>query len=246
MGTKEPFFLDGSKPKESCNKNEFSGESILTQINESDKKLDNSTNIIGFYRRMIRDFLHDATKYKDIEVKAAFNATKEEDFANPVVTINRERLASNNLGIIGDKKNIHDALPDAIPGYEKQFPDMLMAESNVYSDHLTISASIQVFGQHSAEVEAISQKIFQLLFAMSFDALRETFPFIVTVAPPVLGPVQPLKKFDTIYSASLSLEITITESSILFMKKNLIKYAKVLVRENLEENVILNFEPEAQ
>lgn len=246
MSTKDPFFLDSKKPIEPCDKNVFTEDSILTQINKSDKKIDNSTNLIGFYKRIIADYLHNATKYKDIEVKTAFNSSKEEDYGNPIVTVRRERLASNNIGIMGSKQKIVDTMPQAIPAFEKSFPDMNMTDSVSYNDLLSLSLTVSVFGQHIAEVEAIAQKIFQILFAMSFDALKETFTFILNVSPPVLGPVSPYKKFDTVYSADISWEVTLKESSILFMKKNLIKYAKILVRENLEENVILNLEREIE
>jgi len=197
------------------------------------------SNIVGYYLRMIKDFLGESDEYKKVSVKPAINKNFNEDFGNPVVTVKRDTVSPMNLGVMGNKTDIASAMPEAIPNFEVDFPDASLDESVVYSDLVTIGIHLNIYSSSLAEVEAIANLIYPLITATSYDALKYPFPFIKYVNPPTLSPVDVVEKYDDVYMANIAWSLTYKDDTVLLIRKNVIKYARITVEDGSNKNVTL-------
>ena len=227
------------QPKQPCTQDEL--KTGIFWADKEDKQLLTPTNIVGYYMRMIKSYLLDSDKYLNVEVKPALNRELNEDFGNPVIVVKRDVLAPMNMGIMGDKKSLPKFMPSAIPGFEEKYPDASLADSKVYSDLVTMGIHINVYGTTSAEIEAIGNILHPLIMATSYDALKYPFPFIQYVNPPVMSPVNVVEKHDDVYMLNIAWEVTYRDDTVLLIKKNVLKYATIIVRDESIENVIYRF-----
>lgn len=197
------------------------------------------SNIVGYYLRMIKAFLQDSDNYKDVSVKPSINKNFNEDFGNPVVVVKRDVVSPMNLGIMGNKNKLTSVMPEAIPGFEVDFPEASLDESVVYSDLVTIGIHANIYSSTLAEVEAIANLIYPLITATSYDALKYPFPFIKYVNPPTLSPVDVVEKHDDVYMANIAWTITYKDDTVLLIRKNVIKYARITVEDESNKNITL-------
>lgn len=235
-----PEVLMSDMPKQSCKQDSLSPG--IFWADEEEKRLLTPTNIVGYYLRMIKAYLEDSGKYAHVSVKPAINKELNEDFGNPIVVVKRDTLSPMNLGVMGDKKNLESAMPSAIPDFEENYPDASLKDSKVYSDLISMGVHINVYGATSAEVEAIGNILHPLIMATSYDALRYPFPFISYVTPPTMSPVDVMEKHNEIYMLNIAWGITYRDDTVLLIKKNVLKYATIIVRDEPIENVIYRFE----
>ena len=192
--------------------------------------------------RMISSFLSETERYNRVEVKPALNKELIEDFGEPLIVVKRDVLSAQNLGVLGNKTKLPQAMPAAIPGFESKYPDASLNDSVMYSDLMTMGIHINIYGNTSAEVESIGNVVFPLIMATSYDALKHPFPFIQYVNPPSMMPVEVVEKHSEVYMVTLSWNIIYRDDTVLLIKKNVIKYATIVVREELEERVIYRFD----
>lgn len=226
-------------PKQACTQDEL--KTGIFWADEEAKQLLTPTNIVGYYMRMIKSYLLDSETYKDVDVKPALNKELNEDFGNPLVVVKRGTLAPMNMGVMGDKKSLTEFMPSAIPSFEENYPDASLPDSKVYSDLVTMGIHINVYGTTSAEIEAIGNILHPLIMATSYDALKYPFPFIQYVNPPVMSPVDVVEKHDDVYMLNIGWEVTYRDDTVLLIKKNVLKYATIIVRDEPIENVIYRF-----
>ena len=203
-------------------------------INEEKAKLLTPTNIAGYYLRMVDSYIHSFDELSRTSVKPAINKELEEDFSDPIIVVQRGELAPHNVGIMNS-----DRLPETgiIPQeqFEESYPEANYYESNRYSEFVTMGMAITIYGQTLAEVEKIGVLLYNLLLAASYDALGKTFDFIIGINPPTLSPVGATEKHSEIYSAQISWSVEYKDDAILLIRKNVIKYATIMLREVEED-----------
>jgi hypothetical protein len=234
-----PEIILNDVPKQPCQQDSL--KPGIFWADEEETKLLTPTNIVGYYLRMIQAYLNDSGKYSNVSVKPAINKELNEDFGNPIVVVKRDVLAPMNIGVRGDKKPLTSAMQQAIPTFEEEYPEASLEDSKVYSDLINMGIHINVYGASSAEVEAIGNIIHPLIMATSYDALKHPFPFIQYVNPPVMSPVDVVEKHDDVYMLNLSWEVTYRDDTVLLIKKNVLKYATIIVRDEPIENIIYRF-----
>jgi len=235
-----PEIMMDDQPKQSCKQEEL--EEGVFWADSEDKQLLTPTNIVGYYQRMVKSFLNSTEKYQDTEVKPAFNKEANEDFGNPFVVVQRDSLSAQNLGVNGNKTKLPQALPAGIANFGEKYPEASVEDSVMYSDLINMGVHLNIYGNSSAEVEAIANTVFPLIMATSYDALKLPFPFIQYVTPPSMSPVNTMEKHTDVYVVALSWNITYRDDTVLLIKKNVLKYATITVREELEERVIYRFD----
>lgn len=235
-----PSVMMGDVSKQSCKQDELK-EGVFWADSEN-KQLLTPTNIVGYYLRMIKSYLSATEKYHKVDVKPALNKELNEDFGDPFIVIKRDILSAQNLGVNGNKTKLPEALPDGIANFGENYPEASLADSVMYSDLMTMGVHLNIYGTTSAEVEAIGNVIFPLVMATSYDALKNPFPFIQYVNPPTMMPVEVVEKHSEVYTLTISWSIIYRDDTVLLIKKNVIKYATIVVREELEERVIYRFD----
>ncbi len=205
-------------------------------INKEETSLLTSTNISGYYLRMIRSYISSFDNLSDVEVKPAINKELEEDFSNPIVVVQRGELSPHNVGIMNIDKLENIGVISA-ESFEDKYPDANFYESNRYSEFVNMGMSVTIYGMTTAEVEKISVLLYNLLLAASYDALTQTFEFIIGVNPPTLSPVGAVEKHSEIYSSQIAWQIEYKDDAILLIRKNVIKYATIMLRESEEDRI---------
>ena len=133
-------------------------------------------------------------------------------------------------------------MPSAIPNFEEEYPEASLADSKMYSDLISMGIHINIYGSTSAEVEAIGNILHPLIMATSYDALKYPFPFIQYVNPPVMSPVDVVEKHDDVYMLNIGWQVTYRDDTVLLIKKNVLKYATIIVRDEPIENIIYRFD----
>ena len=226
--------------KQSCSQQEL--KDGVFWADEENKKLLSPTNIVGYYLRMVASFLSENEVYKKTIVKPAINKELNEDFGEPIVVVKRDTLTPGNIGIMGNKEKLTSAMPSAIPNFNENYPEASVEDSVMYSDFMSMGVHLTIYGTSSAEVEGIGNTIFPLIMATSYDALKYPFPFIIYVNPPTMSPVDIMEKHDDLYMLTIAWNITYRDDTVLLIKKNVIKYATVIVRDEPIENVIYRFD----
>ena len=235
-----PEVLLSDSPKQSCDQDSL--HPGIFWADEEEKQLLTPTNIVGYYLRMIQAYLNDSGKYDNIAVKPAINKELNEDFGNPIVVVKRDMLAPMNLGLMGDKKALTKGMPSAIPDFEEKYPEASLEDSKMYSDLITMGIHINIYGTTSAEVEAIGNILHPLIMATSYDALKYPFPFIKYVNPPTMSPVDVVERHDDVYMLNIEWNVTYKDDTVLLIKKNVLKYATIIVRDEPIQNVIYRFD----
>ena len=235
-----PEILVSDEPKQSCGQSSI--KPGIFWADEEEKQLLTPTNIVGYYLRMIKAYLEDSEKYSHIAVKPSINKDMNEDFGNPIVTVKRDVLAPMNIGVMGDKKKLSSYMPSAIPDFEEKYKEASFEDSKVYSDLISMGIHLNIYGTSSAEVEAVGNILHPLIMATSYDALKCPFPFIQYVNPPTMSPVDVMEKHSEIYMLNIAWQITYRDDTVLLIKKNVLKYATITVRDEPIENVIYRFE----
>lgn len=227
------------KPFTSCNESLL--DDTFWSINEEEASLSTPTNITGYYMRMIEGYIKSFDDLSEILVKPAINKELEEDFADPVIVIQRGELTPSNVGIMNsesfDKSGI---MPQGI--FNEKHPDANFYDSTVHSEMVTMGLNISIYGLTTAEVEKISILLYNLLLAASYDVLRDSFEFILAINPPVLSPVGVSEKHSEIYTAQINWSLVYKDDAILLIRKNVIKYATIIVREKMEERKLSSFQ----
>ncbi len=235
-----PEILVTDVPKQSCQQDSL--KPGIFWADEEEKQLLTPTNIVGYYLRMIQAYLNDSDKYSHIIVKPSINNDMNEDFGNPIVVVKRDVLAPMNIGIMGDKKPLDTYIPSAIPDFSKEYPEAILSESKVYSDFISMGIHLNIYGTTSAEVEAVGNILHPLIMATSYDALRYPFPFVQSTTPPSMSPVDVMEKHSDIYMLNIGWNVTYRDDTVLLIKKNVIKYATIIVRDEPIENITLRFD----
>ncbi len=235
-----PEVLVSDIDKQSCSQDRL--KPGIFWADQEEKQLLTPTNIVGYYMRMISAYLKDSDSYSSVVVKPAINKELNEDFGNPIVVVKRDMLNPMNIGVMGDKKSLPSYMPEAIPGFEAEYPDASINDSKVYSDLISMGIHVNIYATNSAEVEAIGNILHPLIMATSYDALKYPFPFIQYVNPPAMSPVDVVERHDDVYMLNLSWQITYRDDTVLLIKKNVLKYATIIVRDGPIENVIYRFD----
>jgi hypothetical protein len=94
-----------------------------------------------------------------------------------------------------------------------------------------------VYGYTHAETERISILLYNLLFAASYNTFAETFKFITGISPPSVSPVTVSEKHSEVYTSNISWIVTYADDAILLIRKNVIKYATIMLRESEEDRI---------
>lgn len=199
-------------------------------INSEEAQLLTPTNISGYYLRMIKSYIGSFEDMSRVSVKPAINKELEEDFSDPIVTIQRGELAPYNVGIMNSSKLENSGIID-IGKFENSYPEANFYESEVHSELARMTMNVTIYGSAMAEVEKIGILVYNLLLAASYDALKKTFDFIIGISPPTLSPVAVMEKHSEIFTAQISWTVEYKDDAILLIRKNVIKYATIMLRE---------------
>jgi len=238
-----PGFMVTDTPKQGCHENIADK---LFWIDEENKELSSPSNIIGYLLRMTQKFFEDSDQYSKVKVKPSINDEYFENFGDPVVTIRRGQLQPENLGVNGSKSPLTEAFPQGIPEFEEKFPDANINESSMYKDLLDMGVLVNLYALTLAECEAIGFLLHRLFMATSYDVLKIPFPFIQYSTPPVMTATEVMEKHDDIYMLSLQWSISYWDETVVLVKKNVIKYATIIVRDEPVENVIYRYNNEKE
>ncbi len=204
--------------------------------NEERTKLYTSTNIAGYYLRMVKSYIASFDEFKKVTVKPAINKELEEKFADPIVVVQRGVLAPNNIGIMNNERI--ENIPGIDAGtFNEKHPDANYYESKMYSEMVKMDMSIDVYGYTTAEVEKIAVNIYNLILAASYDVLAGSFKFIIGGNPPTLSPVSVMEKHSEVYTAQIGWQLEYKDDAILLIRKNVIKYATIILREEMEDRI---------
>jgi hypothetical protein len=232
-------FMISDIPKQGCSE-ELPDK--LFWIDQEDKVLETPMNIVGYFLRMTQKYLQDSETYSKVQVNPSINDEYFETFGDPLVTIKRGLLQPSNLPMPGFKEPLTKEMPEAIPGLEEKFPEANILESNQYKDLIHMQIQANVYASTLAECESIGNLLHQLYFANSYDVLRVPFPFIQNVEPPIMTETNVMDKHDDVYFLTIQWGLSYWDESILLIKKNVIKYATIIVRDEPIENVIYRAE----
>ena len=210
----------------------------LFLVDGEDAKLSSPSNIIGYLLRMTEAFLKDNPQYNKTKVKPSINDEFFEDFGDPVVTIRRGQLQPVNLGINGGKTPLPTVLPEMVPELENKFPDANILDSNMYMDFVQMGVLVNLYASTLSECENIGFSLYNLFMAASYDVLRIPFPFIQYSTPPTMTQTEVMEKHDDIYMLSFQWTIMYWDESVVLVKKNLLKYATITVKDDPMEQTI--------
>jgi len=208
-------------------------EKTFWSINIEEAELKNATNIVGYYMRMIRSYLSSFSGLENIQVKPAINKNLAEDYGGPVVVVQRGQLSPANVGILNSNRLSETGMISS-ENFEAMYPEASFEDSRVTTELMNMMVTVTVFGMSHAETERISMLVFNLIHATSYDILKKTFGFIVSVNPPIVSQVGVEEKHSEIYSCQLAWSVDYKDDSVLLIRKNLIKYATIMVREQDE------------
>ena len=204
--------------------------------NSEKTSLYTSTNIVGYYLRMIKSYIESFDDFKNITVKPAADKEIEENYSDPIIVVSRGVVTPHNVGIMNE--NRLPSIPGIpLEGFSGTLSDVNPEESKAYSDILTMEVSVRVYAPKSAEVERIANAVFYLLMAASYNVMSKTFRFILGTNPPTLSPVSVTEKHSEVYTAQISWSLDYKNDAIVLIRKNLIKYATITVREGDAERV---------
>jgi hypothetical protein len=203
-------------------------------INSDESSLLTSTNISGYYLRMIRSYISSFDELSKVSVKPAINKELEEDFSEPIITVQRGTLTPMNVGIMNGELLSDTGIMD-VGTFSEKYPEANFYESTRNSELVSMSMTATVYGLTVAEVEKICVLVYNLLLAASYDAMKKTFDFVIGVNPPTLSPVAVTEKHSEVYSAQISWQVDYKDDAILLIRKNVIKYATIMLRESEEE-----------
>jgi hypothetical protein len=234
-----PTFRDGfmvsDVPKQGCS------EPLPEQVfwmDEEGKQLSSPSSIIGYLIRMTQAYLAASDTYKKVQVKPSINDEYFENFGDPLVTIRRGQVQPENLGIMGGKTPLPKTFPDGIPGFDDKYPNANFLDSNKYTDLVQMVVMVNLYAATLAECENIGFMLYRLFMASGADVLKGPFPFIQFATFPTMTPTEVMEKHDDIYMLSLQWAISYWDDSIVLVRKNVIKYATIIVRDEPVENVI--------
>ena len=204
--------------------------------NEEKSELYNATNIVGYYLRMIKAYIKSFDDLQDVTVKPAADKEMEENYSSPSIVISRGVLSPHNVGIM-NKGGIAEIPGIPMEPFGNSHPDISYNDSKAYSDILNMVISVRVYAMTSAEAEKISILLFHLLIAASYDVLSRSFNFLIGINPPTLSQIVVEEKHSEVYSAKIEWSLDYRNDAIVMIRKNLIKYATITVRENDADRV---------
>jgi hypothetical protein len=211
-------------------------EETFWSVNADQSELETATNISGYYLRMIESYLHSFSELSKVSVKSAINKELEEDFSDPVVVVQRGQLTPHNIGVMNSNM-LSDSGITTFDDFSNAHPQANYYDSKIYTELMSMTLTATIYGSTYAEVEKIGILAYNLLMASSYDAMVPTFKFIVGINPPTLSPVGVTEKHSEIYTASIEWSLEYRDDAILLIRKNVIKYATIMLRESEEDRI---------
>lgn len=206
--------------------------------NSERTKLSTPTNIAGYYLRMIKSYILSFDELSKIAVKPSINKELEEKFAEPIIVVQRGVLQPHNVGIMNNNR-LENVPSIGLNEFQEKQPEANYYESKMYSEFVNMGMEVDIYGYTPAEVEKISVLVYNLILAASYDVLAGSFKFIIGGTPPTLSPVGITEKHSEVYTSQIAWSIDYKDDSILLIRKNVIKYATIIAREDTTERRVV-------
>jgi len=198
----------------------------------------NPTNIMGYYKIAIREFLSDMknkdSSFGEATVVPAYNENVYKTHSIPVIVIQKGGIRPSLEGINGGKEQLHNDVPLGIPS-DSYSP----RDSSSYTSIDSMNLRVGIYGGSSAEVDRIAYAVYSLLKALSHDVLQDLDSCIVRVEPPELSGVSVAEKYTDKFYAEINWSIQFQVSSIILSPQKFIRLIKLEVSENDSSNTIV-------
>jgi len=203
---------------------------ILPEISDFDKDFETPKNLIGYYVNLFKNFFNE----KNMET-VQVNVSYQEEFipnnTTPLILISRGTITPSLSATPGDTFQLTPVGEINVNGVNPN-----ETKSGIFL--LEQDMEIKIYSSNRAELEKISYMIYLLLLSCTDDVLSMVFDKIVRVSEPVMSQIIPYPKQSDYYFTQIQWKISYKECNILLFKEKLIKYNRLIMRENESKRIL--------
>lgn len=198
------------------------------------KDISTPVNILGLIKALIDEYIKNETVYNNTMVVSSMNKDSDVKHNHPVISVGRGNIMPNPPRAPGDIENGSGLnLPPPAPGVKVSEHD-----SKVLTHFQTMNVEIAVYGASTAEVENLAFIVYKIILSISDNILSGYYDSIKFISEVMLTQVVNSKKYTDKYESYINFNVSFVDKTALIVAQNMIKYIRIVVKEDDSRNVV--------